>query len=159
MDQISQKSSLNKKLVNVIFPPFLDRLTEHHWVMWSLSYRADHDNHPGKFVDRIFSINEVSHSMDSWFLRKVLEKSKKLQKEPASIEKSFSSSSLVVTHAQHEQLGMENKKIELSFAIWPTPTGFVGRVSARPTWPLLWKFPVLRELHLLFIIRTNDGAI
>ena len=81
MDQISQKSSLNKKigvkLGNVIFPPLLDHLTEHHWVMWSLSYRADHDNHPGKFVDRIFSINEVSHSMDSWFLHKVLEKANK----------------------------------------------------------------------------------
>ena len=87
MDQISQKSSLNKKfgvkLGNVIFPPLLDHLPEHQWVMWSLSYRADHDNHPGKFVDGIFSVNEVSHSMDSWFLRKkkTLEKAKNLQKE------------------------------------------------------------------------------
>ena len=80
-------------------------------IMWSLSYRADHDDNPGKFVDGIFSINEVSHSMDSWFLRKVLEKANKKnsKKEPANIEKSFSSSSLVVTHAQHGQLGMENK--------------------------------------------------
>ena len=79
--------------------------------MWSLSYRADHDDNPGKFVDGIFSINEVSHSMDSWFLRKVLEKANKKnsKKEPANIEKSFSSSSLVVTHAQYGQLVMGNK--------------------------------------------------
>ena len=81
MDQISQKSSLSKKIGNVIFPPLLDHITEHHWVMWSLSYRADHDNHPGKLVDGIFSINEVSHSMDSWFLHIVLEKAKKKQQK------------------------------------------------------------------------------
>ena len=32
------------------------------------SYRADHDDNPGKFVDGIFSIDEVTHSMDSRFL-------------------------------------------------------------------------------------------
>ena len=32
------------------------------------SYRADHDDNPSKFVDGIFSINEVTHSMDSRFL-------------------------------------------------------------------------------------------
>ena len=93
LDQISQKSSLNKKigvkLGNVIFPPLLDHLTEHHWVMWSLSYRADHDNHPGKFVDGIFSINEVSHSMDSWFLHKVLEKAIKQLKRTCKYWEKF----------------------------------------------------------------------
>ena len=111
MDQISQKSSLNKKigvkLGNVIFPPLLDHLTEHQCVMWSLSYRADHDNHPGKFVDGIFSINEVSHSMDSWFLRKVLEKAIKLQKKNLQVLRKVFQVHPLSSHMP--SMGMENK--------------------------------------------------
>ena len=37
-------------------------------ISFRTAYRADHDDNPGKFVNRIFSVNEVSHSMHSRFL-------------------------------------------------------------------------------------------